>query len=101
MGIRSIQFLALAILSSAATLVAAQTTPLSAVNECRLTTASDDAAAIELAAMFTSNDDADMNISANASLFVYAANGVPADSETALLVDVSDVTNCSRHKNII
>ena len=101
MDIRSIQFLALAILSSAATLVAAQTTSLSAANECRLTTASDDAAAVELAAMFTSNDDADMNTSADASLFVYAADAVPLESEAALLVDVSDATNCSRHKNII
>lgn len=101
MGIRSIQFLALAILSSAATLVAAQTTSFSAANECRLTTASDDAAAIELAAMFTSNDDGDMNVSADASLFVYAVNPVALESEGAALVDVSDVTDCSRHKNII
>jgi hypothetical protein len=101
MGIRSIQFLALAILSSAASLVAAQTTSLSAANECRLTTARDETAAVELAAMFTSNDDADVNVSADGSLFVYAVNAVPLESEGAVLVDVSDVTNCSRHKNII
>src|SRR5713226_9347837 len=101
MGIRSIQFLALAILSSAASLVAAQTATPSTADECRLTTASNDAAAVELAAMFASNDDADINVSADAPLFVYAVNDAPLESEGAVLVDVSDVTTCSHHKNII
>jgi hypothetical protein len=101
MGIRSIQFLALGALTAAATLVAAQTTSLRAANECRLTVATDDASAMEFAAMFTSNNDADSNVFADSPLFIYAANDIAVESEGVMLLDVSDVTNCPRHKNII
>ncbi len=101
MGIRSIQLLALGVLAAAATLVAAQTTSLRAANECRLTVATDEASAIELAAMFVNDNDADSNLFTDAALFTYAANDIALESQGVTLLDVSDVTHCARHKNII
>jgi len=101
MGIRSIQVLAFATLAAATTLVAAQTTPLNSANECRATPATDDAPAVQLAAMFTGNDAGDANAFADASLFVYAVNDNALASEAVTLVDVGDVANCARRKNII
>lgn len=100
MGTRSIQFLSFAVLSIVAAGVVAQTAPANEADVCRLTIAPEQA--VELAAMFTSDSEvADAGLFADAPSFIYAMNDGAFESQGATLVDVRDVTNCARHKNII
>ena len=100
MGTRSMQFLSFAVLSIVAAGVVAQTAPASEADVCRLTIAPE--GSVELAAMFTRDSEfADAGLFADAPLFIYAMNDVAFESQGATLVDVSDVTHCGRHKNIV
>ena len=104
MGVRSIQILSFALLSATALIVVAQTTPSGASSECRLPRESA-ARSVELASLFTGNaDDADAidaGLFSAPPAFVYALNEIAMESRGVTLVDVSDVTTCDRHKNII
>lgn len=104
MGTRSIQILSFALLSMTALVVVAQTAPSDASSECRLT-AEPSARTVELASMFTSDvdqaDATDAGLFAAPPAFVYALNEMAMESHGVTLVDVSDVTTCDRHKNII
>ena len=101
MDIRSIQLFAFALLSLAATTVALQTTPSNASNVCTLKMAADDAA-VDLAALFAPDAEfADAGLFRNAPLLIYAMNDVARESDGTTLVDVSGVTSCVRHDDVI
>ena len=100
MGMRSIQFLACATLTVVAGFVAIQTGPSSAADVCRLTVVPDHGS-VELAALFTNDaEDAGANSWDDAAQFIYVADDIASDSNTAILIDVSDVTRCAHGKNI-
>lgn len=101
MGIRSLQLFAFALLSFAATAVAFQTTPSNASNACTLKMAADDAS-VDLAALFAPDAEvADAGLFGNTPLFIYAMNDVARESDGTALVDVSGVTSCMRHDDVI
>ena len=101
MGIRSIQFFALGLLSAATAAIAIQTTPSDAANVCRLAAASDEGA-IELAAMFTPDAEfTNANLFRNAPILIYATNDVAREYDGVTLVDVSNVTSCAQTDNVI
>ena len=100
MGIRSIPFMALAVLSLAAGAVAIQTAPSDAANVCVLATDADNG--VELAAMFTPNAQvAEGGAFANAPLFIFAANDAVFEAEGVAFVDVRNVTSCTHHGYVI
>jgi hypothetical protein len=102
MGIQSIQGLAFAGLITAAIMVAVETTPSTKADVCVLPTTAADSAAIEFAAMFRDDSDrVEASLFNDAPLFIYAVNEVARESDGVTLVDVSDVTSCAHHKNII
>ena len=102
MGIRSIQALAFAALTTAAIVVAAATIPSTEADVCVLPTTTADNGSVQLAAMFTNDSDtAEASLFSNAPLLIYAMNEVARESDGVTLVDVSDVTSCGHHKNII
>jgi hypothetical protein len=100
MGIRSIQFMALAVLSLAAGAVAIQTAPSDAANVCVFST--DAGNGVELASLFTSDTQvAEGGAFANAPLFIYAANDAVFEAEGIAFVDVKNVTSCAHHGDVI
>ena len=100
MGIRSIQLMAVAVLSLAAGAVAIQTAPSDAANVCVLS--SDAGSSVELASMFTTNAQlAEDGAFANAPLFIYAANDAVFEAEGIAFVDVKNVTSCAHHGYVI
>ena len=101
MRIQSIQGLAFAGLLTAVITVAAQTMPAAEADVCVLRpTSVADNATVELASLFQS-DRADASLFENAPLFIYAMNDAARESDGVELIDVSGVTSCTSHKNII
>ena len=101
MRIQSIQGLAFAGLLTAVITVAAQTMPAAEADVCVLRpTSVADNATVELASLFQPAR-ADASLFENAPLFIYAMNDAARESDGVELIDVSGVTSCTSHKNII
>ena len=98
---RTIPALAFASLVTVAIAVAAQTTPLRAADVCALPQATASTGNVELAAMFTNDARVEQTLFNDAPLFIYAMNDAARTSDGVTLLDVSDVTSCASHKNII